>query len=87
MRLMNLTERQVKVLAEEHIRTYWLRRDSRIFFMSAEECEMYLRVWRGVRNKAAANRLLYELTSEENKAIEEALLSGEFDDVLEKVKR
>lgn len=85
-RFESLNERQVKALAEGHIRMYEnrIRRANQGFGgIRVGECTQLLDLWRSVYRKLALRDWRLSLTRFEVAEIKDALASGDFDKVLD----
>jgi hypothetical protein len=78
----SLTDKQVRVLAEKHIERFEKMIASGSRAVNVSECQRYLEIWRGVQTKVLRWAWRDQFTAEEKGEIEDALDSGEWDDVL-----
>lgn len=78
----SLTDKQVRVLAEKHIEMFEKRIASGAKIVNVSECRRYIEIWRGIQTKVLRWAWRDQFTVEERGEIEDALYSGEWDDVL-----
>ncbi len=88
-RFETLNERQVRALADAHVHMYERRihqAKSGFAGIRVDECERLLALWKSVQGKLAEGNWRLRLTAPEINEIRDALISGDYDDMLDVTK-